>query len=118
MKPSEFRQIVREGGHTGPTAGICPGYAQANLVILPRELAYDFLLFAYSLYMLVRLLQMLPYDLPMTHTMVRGFLQREEEALVDEEETPVQEEVTPADEEELEQISVLDEIADTDPDAQ
>ena len=46
MKPSEFRQIVREGGHTGPTAGICPGYAQANLVILPRELAYDFLLFA------------------------------------------------------------------------
>ena len=46
MKPSEFRQIVREGGHTGPTAGVCPGYAQANLVILPRELAYDFLLFA------------------------------------------------------------------------
>lgn len=46
MKPSEFRQLVREGGHTGPTAGICPGYAQANLVILPRELAYDFLLFA------------------------------------------------------------------------
>lgn len=46
MNPSEFRQIVREGGHTGPTAGICPGYAQANLVILPKELAYDFLLFA------------------------------------------------------------------------
>ncbi len=46
MKPSEFRQLVREGGHTGPTAGNCPGYAQANLVILPRELAYDFLLFA------------------------------------------------------------------------
>ena len=46
MKPSDFRQLVREGGHTGPTAGICPGYAQANLVILPRELAYDFLLFA------------------------------------------------------------------------
>lgn len=44
--PSEFRRLVREGGHTGPTAGICPGYAQANLVILPRELAYDFLLFA------------------------------------------------------------------------
>ena len=44
--PSEFRQLVREGGHTGPTAGICPGYAQANLVILPKELAYDFLLFA------------------------------------------------------------------------
>ena len=46
MKPSEFRQLVRQGIHTGPTAGICPGYAQANLVVLPRELAYDFLLFA------------------------------------------------------------------------
>ena len=46
MTPSEFRNLVREGGHTGPTAGVCPGYAQANLVILPRELAYDFLLFA------------------------------------------------------------------------
>ena len=44
--PSEFRRLVREGGHIGPTAGICPGYAQANLVVLPRELAYDFLLFA------------------------------------------------------------------------
>ena len=46
MTPSEFRQLVREGVHTGPTAGVCPGYAQANLVILPQDLAYDFLLFA------------------------------------------------------------------------
>ena len=46
LKPSEFRQAVREGRHTGPTAGFCPGYAQANLVALPRDLAFDFLLFA------------------------------------------------------------------------
>lgn len=46
MTPSEFRNLVRSGVHTSPTAGYCPGYAQANLVILPRELAYDFLLFA------------------------------------------------------------------------
>ena len=46
MTPSEFRQLVKQGIHTGPTAGICPGYAQANLVILPQNLAYDFLLFA------------------------------------------------------------------------
>lgn len=46
MTPSEFRQMIRTGRHLGPTAGYCPGYAQANLVVLPKELAYDFLLFA------------------------------------------------------------------------
>ena len=46
MTPKEFRQLIREQRHTGPTAGFCPGYAQANLVILPKDLAYDFLLFA------------------------------------------------------------------------
>ena len=29
-----------------PTSGLCPGYAQANLIILRKEHAYDFLLFA------------------------------------------------------------------------
>ncbi|MBU3840018.1 MAG: putative hydro-lyase [Candidatus Ruminococcus intestinipullorum] len=46
MKPSEVRSLIREGKITGPTAGMCAGYAQANLVILPKDLAYDFLLFA------------------------------------------------------------------------
>ncbi|MDO4321508.1 MAG: putative hydro-lyase [Lachnospiraceae bacterium] len=45
MKPREVRALIREGKITGPTAGMCAGYAQANLVILPKELAYDFLLF-------------------------------------------------------------------------
>ena len=46
MKPSEFRESVRQQHHTGPTDGCCPGYAQANLVVLPKDMAYDFLLFA------------------------------------------------------------------------
>lgn len=45
MSPQKARELVRGGRITGPTSGMCAGYAQANLVILPRELAYDFLLF-------------------------------------------------------------------------
>jgi uncharacterized protein YcsI (UPF0317 family) len=41
----EARQLIRVGEWAGVTAGMAPGYAQANLVVLPRELAYDFLLF-------------------------------------------------------------------------
>ena len=44
-KPAEVRKLIREGAITGPTAGMCAGYAQANLAVLPRDLAYDFLLF-------------------------------------------------------------------------
>ena len=43
---AEARTMVRQGKWRKPTAGLAPGYAQANLVVLPRELAYDFLLFA------------------------------------------------------------------------
>jgi len=45
MKPVEFRHDVREGRFTGPTAGHCGEFAQANLVILPRNHADDFLRF-------------------------------------------------------------------------
>ena len=38
--------MIRQGQWRKPTAGLAPGYVQANLVLLPRELAYDFLLFA------------------------------------------------------------------------
>lgn len=44
--PAAVRRLIREGQITGPTAGMCAGYAQANLAVVPRELAYDFLLFA------------------------------------------------------------------------
>ena len=45
MKPSEVRKLIRAKEITGQTSGMCAGYAQANLVILPKELAFDFLLF-------------------------------------------------------------------------
>lgn len=43
--PKELREAMRLGKWTAPTAGLAPGFAQANLVVLPRENAYDFLLF-------------------------------------------------------------------------
>lgn len=46
LTPVQMRHIIRRGEFTEPTSGLCPGYAQANLIVLPRELAYDFLLFA------------------------------------------------------------------------
>lgn len=39
------RQACRTGALTGPTPGLALGSVQANLVILPREHAFDFLLF-------------------------------------------------------------------------
>lgn len=45
MKPLEVRKLIREGKIISPTAGMCMGYAQANLVIVPKDIAYDFLLF-------------------------------------------------------------------------
>jgi uncharacterized protein YcsI (UPF0317 family) len=43
--PAEARAMMRAGRWTGVTAGLAPGFAQANLVVLPRSLAYDFWLF-------------------------------------------------------------------------
>ncbi len=43
--PSEVRSLIRSGEITEQTSGMCGGYAQANLCILPKNLAYDFLLF-------------------------------------------------------------------------
>lgn len=43
--PKEIRQAIRQARHTGGTAGLAPGHVQANLVILPRAQAYDFLVF-------------------------------------------------------------------------
>jgi len=41
-----FRQRVRSGGFTKPTNGVCPGFLQCNLVVLPQgPIAFDFLLF-------------------------------------------------------------------------
>ncbi|MDY3555047.1 putative hydro-lyase [Gemmata sp. JC717] len=42
---SAVRAACRVGRHTGPTPGLALGYVHANLVILPRDWAFDFLLF-------------------------------------------------------------------------
>lgn len=44
--PRAVRQQIREGKWRRPTAGLAPGFVQTNLVILPHDLAFDFLLFA------------------------------------------------------------------------
>ena len=43
--PREAREVFRRGGQR-PTCGIAKGYAQANMIALPKEYAFDFLLFA------------------------------------------------------------------------
>lgn len=46
-KPGEHERLrIRTGAFTGPTSGLAPGNVQANLVILPKALANDFLRFA------------------------------------------------------------------------
>lgn len=46
MTPKEVRTKIRSGEIATQTSGMCNGYAQANLCILPKKYAYDFLLFA------------------------------------------------------------------------
>lgn len=46
MHPKEVRELIRKGELVKPTSGMCNGYIQANLAILPKKNAYDFLLFA------------------------------------------------------------------------
>jgi uncharacterized protein YcsI (UPF0317 family) len=43
--PAADRRRIRAGEHTGTTSGLAPGFAQANLVILPADDALDFLRF-------------------------------------------------------------------------
>ena len=45
MTGADVRRACREGSLTGPTPGLALGYVQANLVMLPRDWAFDFLLF-------------------------------------------------------------------------
>ena len=45
-RPEEIWKKIRDGEITEPTAGMCGGYAQANLVILPKKYAEDFKKFA------------------------------------------------------------------------
>ena len=46
--PSIARQVranCREGTLSGPTAQLAPGFLQANLVVMEKQFAFDFLMF-------------------------------------------------------------------------
>ncbi len=45
MDTQEVRSHIRENEYAGPTGGLAAGFAQANLVVLPGEYAFDFLKF-------------------------------------------------------------------------
>ncbi|MEY8039762.1 putative hydro-lyase [Saccharopolyspora cebuensis] len=45
MTPEQARELFRAGTRA-PTSGFSAGWTQANLIALPRDFAYDFLLFA------------------------------------------------------------------------
>src|SRR5262245_51933801 len=42
---ADVRMAARTGSLTRPTPGLALGYVHANLVAVPRDLAFDFLLF-------------------------------------------------------------------------
>lgn len=43
--PKDVRALIAQEKITSQTSGMCSGYAQGNLCILPKKYAYDFLLF-------------------------------------------------------------------------
>ncbi len=45
LSPIQLRELIRSRKWTTPTTGVSLGYIQANLVMIPKELAFHFLLF-------------------------------------------------------------------------
>ena len=45
VSPVRLRELIRSGEWRVPTTGAAPGYVQANLVMLPLEESFNFLLF-------------------------------------------------------------------------
>ncbi len=45
LAPAQVRALCRSGALRSSTAGLAHGHVQANLMIVPRQFAYDFLLF-------------------------------------------------------------------------
>jgi len=71
MKPAEVRSLIRNGEVKIPTAGMCGGYAQANLAILPAEYAADFKEYATKNPFPVPILEIVE-GTPATITMAKG----------------------------------------------
>lgn len=64
--PEQARAAFRDG-LVRPTCGIAQGYAQANLMILPKEQAFDFLLFAQRNPKPCPLLEVMEAGVPVRH---------------------------------------------------
>ena len=45
QSPKEFWKASRNNEYLKSTSGVAPGYVQTNLAVLPKEYAFDFLLF-------------------------------------------------------------------------
>ncbi|WP_272029876.1 putative hydro-lyase [Oceanobacillus kimchii] len=45
MHPKQQRESFRSNQYTGTTSGMCDNFLQANMIILPKEYAFEFLLF-------------------------------------------------------------------------
>lgn len=71
-KPSEVRALIREGKIDFPTSGMCAGYAQANLVILPPDYAADFEEYAKRNPFPCPILEIIRGKEPLTHAMGEG----------------------------------------------
>jgi uncharacterized protein YcsI (UPF0317 family) len=46
MNPRELRELFRQNLRVAPTAGLARGYTQANLAMIPKSIALDFMIFA------------------------------------------------------------------------
>lgn len=70
--PAQVRARIRLGQITGHTSALCPGYAQANLVILPQDWAFDFLLFCVRNPRSCPLLEVMELGMPFTGVIAKS----------------------------------------------
>ncbi|MCB2227653.1 MAG: putative hydro-lyase [Desulfarculaceae bacterium] len=70
--PRAVRGAIARQEINGNTAQLCPGYAQANLVILPKDWAFEFLLFGLRNRQACPILEVLDPGNPFTREMAEG----------------------------------------------
>lgn len=70
--PAEARKVFRAGQWTQRTNGLCVGYTNANLCIVPQDMAFDFLLFCQRNPKPCPLLEVLDPGDPIVHTLAAG----------------------------------------------
>jgi len=69
--PAEVRALIRSGEIKIPTSGMCAGFAQANLAILPAEYAADFKEYAAKNPFPIPILEIVEGS-PLTHIMAKA----------------------------------------------